>query len=64
MMGQAFALLANLKADRKGVTALEYGVIAAVMVVAVAGVVGGLGDQISAKFTEITTTVTRAGAAD
>jgi Flp pilus assembly pilin Flp len=37
MMGKALVLLAKLQSDRKGVTALEYGVIACVVVVAVAG---------------------------
>ncbi|HWX50015.1 MAG TPA: Flp family type IVb pilin [Roseomonas sp.] len=46
MMGKAFYLLASLKADRKGVTALEYGVIAAVLVVAVATAMGTFGDSI------------------
>lgn len=36
MMGKALVLLAKLQSDRKGVTALEYGVIASVVVVAVA----------------------------
>lgn len=47
MMGKAIYLLTTLKADRKGVTALEYGVIAAVLVVAVAGAVGTFGDYVS-----------------
>jgi len=58
MMGQAFALLASLKANRKGVTALEYGVIAAVVVVAVAGGIAGLGDGLKDKFTTISQTIT------
>jgi Flp pilus assembly pilin Flp len=46
MVGKAFFLLSSLKADRKGVTALEYGVIAAVLVVAVAGAAGTFGGEI------------------
>ncbi|MBI0539264.1 Flp family type IVb pilin [Roseomonas sp. KE2513] len=35
-MGKALVLLTKLQSDRKGVTALEYGIIASVVVVAVA----------------------------
>ncbi|PWC27604.1 Flp family type IVb pilin [Pseudoroseomonas aestuarii] len=50
-MGKAIYLLTALKADRKGVTALEYGVIAAVLVVAVATAVGTFGDYVSTFLT-------------
>jgi pilus assembly protein Flp/PilA len=60
MVGKAFFLLSNLKADRKGVTALEYGVIAAVLVVAVAGAAGTFGDNITTFLTGIMTKINTA----
>lgn len=50
MFAYMFALLERLKADHRGVTALEYGVIAAAIIVAIATVVGTLGTDISTKF--------------
>ncbi|KAA2211301.1 Flp family type IVb pilin [Teichococcus oryzae] len=61
MMGKALYLLASLKADRKGVTALEYGVIAAVIVVAVAGAMSTFGTEIGTFFTGIIAKITAAG---
>ena len=43
--------------DSKGVTALEYGVIAAVIVVAVAGTIGAVGSNLSATFNTISTSL-------
>jgi pilus assembly protein Flp/PilA len=60
MVGKAFFLLSSLKADRKGVTALEYGVIASVLVVAVATAVGTFGSSLSGFFTTVMTNVTGA----
>jgi pilus assembly protein Flp/PilA len=60
MMGKAFFLLSSLKADRKGVTALEYGVIASVLVVAVAAAVNGFGTSLSTFFGTVMTNVTNA----
>ena len=60
MMGKALYLLANLKADRKGVTALEYGVIAAVLVVAVAGAVNTFGGSLEGFFTGVLTKINAA----
>ncbi|HWL80342.1 MAG TPA: Flp family type IVb pilin [Roseomonas sp.] len=57
MMGKALYLLTSLKADRKGVTALEYGVIAAVLVVAVAGAMSTFGDSIKTFFTGVMSTI-------
>lgn len=57
MMGQALFLLSHLKADRKGVTALEYGVIAAVLVVAVATAMNTFGSSIGTFFTGVMTTI-------
>jgi pilus assembly protein Flp/PilA len=58
MMHKAIHLLGNLKADRKGVTALEYGVIAAVLVVAVAAGIGTIGGGLATKLTAISTAIT------
>lgn len=55
MMGKAIYLLTALQADRKGVTALEYGVIAAVLVVAVATAVGTFGDAIEGFLSGVVT---------
>ena len=43
MFAYTFALLERVKADRKGVTAMEYGVIAAGIVIAVAAAAVTLG---------------------
>jgi pilus assembly protein Flp/PilA len=46
MLAYCCVLLERLRNDRKGVTALEYGVIAAVTVAAVAGTIGLVGTQL------------------
>jgi len=53
MFAYTFALLERVKADRKGVTAMEYGVIAAGIVIAVAAAAATLGTNVSALFTKI-----------
>ena len=53
MFAYLFALLERVKADRKGVTAMEYGVIAAGIVIAVAAAAVTLGSKITALFTAI-----------
>ena len=45
--------LKSLFRDRKGVTALEYGVIAAIIVVAVATTIGAVGNKLSDTFNNI-----------
>lgn len=62
MMGKAIYLLTSLKADRKGVTALEYGVIAAVLVVAVATAVGTFGESIEGFLQGVAAKATTAAA--
>jgi pilus assembly protein Flp/PilA len=57
MFAYMFALLERVKVDRKGVTALEYGVIAAAIIVAIATVVGTLGTSISSKFQSVATSL-------
>jgi pilus assembly protein Flp/PilA len=53
MLAYAYSLLAHVTADRKGVTAMEYGVIAAGIVIAVAAAAASLGSNVSALFTSI-----------
>jgi pilus assembly protein Flp/PilA len=50
MFAYTFALLERVKADRKGVTAMEYGVIAAGIVIAVAAAAATLGTKVSGLF--------------
>ena len=52
-LAYAYSLLERVKADRKGVTAMEYGVIAAGIVIAVAAAATTVGNDISALFTSI-----------
>jgi|tagenome__1003787_1003787.scaffolds.fasta_scaffold19333256_2 pilus assembly protein Flp/PilA len=45
--------LAAVSKDRRGVTAIEYGLIASLIAVAIIAAVGGVGDALIAKFEEI-----------
>lgn len=47
-------------ADEDGVTALEYGMIAALIAAVIVGVVGDLGKVVSATFVEIATKMSAA----
>ena len=53
MFAYTFALLERVKVDRKGVTALEYGVIAAGIVIVVATAAASLGSKVSTLFSAI-----------
>jgi pilus assembly protein Flp/PilA len=53
MIAHAYSLLGRLMVDRKGVTAMEYGVIAAGIVLVVAVAAATLGTQVSTLFTNI-----------
>ena len=53
MIASAHSLLARLMLDREGVTAMEYGVIAAGIVIAVAAAAATLGSDVSALFNSI-----------
>jgi pilus assembly protein Flp/PilA len=55
LVERAKAELALLKADRKGVTALEYGVIAAAIIVAISATVYGLGTSLNTMFANVAT---------
>jgi pilus assembly protein Flp/PilA len=50
MFAYVFALMERAKVDRKGVTAMEYGVIAAGIVIAVAAAAVTLGSKVSTLF--------------
>jgi Flp pilus assembly pilin Flp len=50
MVARCLALLGCLRADRKGVTAMEYGVIAAGIIFVVAAAAITLGSSISALY--------------
>jgi pilus assembly protein Flp/PilA len=52
-MSKLLAKFAALKSDTKGVTALEYGLIAALIAVAIIGAVSTLGSNLSTTFTNI-----------
>jgi pilus assembly protein Flp/PilA len=53
MFAYTFALLERVKIDRKGVTAMEYGVIAAGIVLVVATASAALGTKVSTLFSTI-----------
>jgi pilus assembly protein Flp/PilA len=53
MAFNSFASVMRLMTDRKGVTALEYGVIAAPIIGAIATIVGTLGTSLGTTFTNI-----------
>jgi len=59
--------LARLGADKRGVTSMEYGIIAAVTVAVVGGVIGGVGGNLTTIWTAVDTALasgaTAAGAA-
>ena len=52
--------LHHLRNDLKGVTSMEYGIIAATTVVVVGGVVAGLGTPLRTIWTSISTALTTA----
>jgi Flp pilus assembly pilin Flp len=54
MFAYCFALLERVKAEKKGVTALEYGVIASVAVVALLAAFQAFYNGLSGVFTTIT----------
>ena len=47
-----------LRFDKRGVTAMEYGLIAALIAVVIIGAVSTVGTQLSSVFTGITTALT------
>jgi pilus assembly protein Flp/PilA len=55
MFAYTLALLQSMKTDRKGVTALEYGLIAGLIAVVIIGAVTTLGQNLSAQFVSVAT---------
>ena len=53
-MSQMISMARGLVADKKGVTALEYGVIAAAIVIAIVAVLPGMGAALATTFTAVT----------
>jgi pilus assembly protein Flp/PilA len=51
------AIFTKLVKDETGVTAIEYGMIAALIAVVIIAVVTGLGSQISSVFTAVSTSI-------
>ncbi|WP_379547172.1 Flp family type IVb pilin [Qipengyuania sp. DSG2-2] len=49
--------LKNLVRDEQGATAIEYGLIAALIAVAAMGAMSTLGDELDATFTEVSDTL-------
>lgn len=56
-------LFAKLRKSEKGATAIEYGLIAALIAVVIIGGLGTLGTTLNTKFTDISTSVSGAGGA-
>ena len=52
----------NFASDDSGVTAMEYGMIAALIAVVVIGVVGELGGELNKTFTKVKTDIAKANA--
>jgi Flp pilus assembly pilin Flp len=53
MLLHSFVLVLRLMTDRKGVTALEYGVLTAAIIVAVTMILGSLSTTLSTAFATI-----------
>ena len=51
----------NLVRDEQGATAIEYGLIAALIAVAAIGAMSALGTQLDATFTEVSDTMSGGG---
>ncbi len=53
MMGALMSLMLRLRGDRRGVTALEYGLIASLVAIAIVASVTTFGTKLAAEFTYI-----------
>ncbi|MGY8634001.1 Flp family type IVb pilin [Bradyrhizobium sp. 14AA] len=51
------SILKNFLADERGATAIEYGLIAAGIALAIITVVNGMGTKLNSKFTSISTSL-------
>jgi pilus assembly protein Flp/PilA len=61
MLPQIMQLLRNLRKDEKGVTAIEYGLIAALIAVVIIIAVAAVGTGLSQTFSNVAQHVTSAG---
>jgi pilus assembly protein Flp/PilA len=57
MLNTIILLVQNLRSDKRAVTALEYGLIASLIAVAIIGAVTTLGGNLSATFNHVATTL-------
>ncbi len=57
MFTTLFLLIQNLRSDKKAVTALEYGLIAALVAVVIITAVGTLGTNLSSTFNRVATSI-------
>ena len=57
MTGLLFDLLNGLRKNTRGVTAVEYGMIAALIAVVIVGAVTTLGTKLSTTFTNVGTSI-------
>lgn len=57
MLTTMILLIQNLRGDKRGVTALEYGLIASLIAVVIIGAVTTLGTSLSSVFNKISTTL-------
>jgi pilus assembly protein Flp/PilA len=57
MFTTLISLIQNLRTDKRGVTALEYGLIASLVAVVIIGAVTLLGSNLSTTFNHIATTL-------
>jgi pilus assembly protein Flp/PilA len=56
-----FKFVKKLRSNEEGATAIEYGLIAALIAIALIGALGTLGDSLSAKFSSVASSVENAG---
>jgi pilus assembly protein Flp/PilA len=57
MLSMMIPLIRNLRADKRAVTALEYGLIASLIAVVIMGAVTTLGTNLATKFNDIATAI-------
>jgi len=57
MINPLFYLMLRLRNDRRGVTALEYGLIASLIAVVIITAVTSIGTELAARFTTIATAI-------
>jgi pilus assembly protein Flp/PilA len=57
VMVRAYLAASNAFKDRKGVTAVEYGLIAGLIAVAIIAILGSLGTSLNSLFTKVNNSV-------